>query len=164
MIYLHKVLDPNFLVSNVSVPCSGLLSGQSNIEAGFDPGNFKPPCVHEVELHLGWKWILHCLVVEAAATLWTCWGKCLPVTVFSWKRMAPYTLVWDTAQNTLIFGESCTCFTISLGFSAHHIHMVCLLIFRQCGTSAYHHSSQFLLGFCSPCMNVVFVDFSPKIS
>jgi hypothetical protein len=49
----HKALDPNFLVGNVSVSCSGLLSGQSDIEADFDPGNFKPPYAHEVELHLG---------------------------------------------------------------------------------------------------------------
>jgi hypothetical protein len=49
----HKALDPDFLVAHVSVPPSGLLSGQSNVEADFDPGNLEPPCASEAELHLG---------------------------------------------------------------------------------------------------------------
>jgi hypothetical protein len=28
----------------MSVPCSGLLSGQSNVEANSDRGNFEPSC------------------------------------------------------------------------------------------------------------------------
>jgi hypothetical protein len=55
----HKALDPDFLVANVSVPCSGLLSRQSNVEADFDPGNFEPVYSSEAELHLGWKRSFH---------------------------------------------------------------------------------------------------------
>jgi hypothetical protein len=53
LIYPHKALDPDFLEANVSVPCSGLLSGKSNVEADFDPGNFEPQCGSGAELHLG---------------------------------------------------------------------------------------------------------------
>jgi hypothetical protein len=49
----HKELHPNFLVANVSAPCSGLLSGQSNVEADVDPGYSEPPCAREAELYLG---------------------------------------------------------------------------------------------------------------
>jgi hypothetical protein len=63
----HQASDPASLVANMSVPCPGLLSGQSDVEADFDPGNFEPPCASEAELHLGWKWSLHCLLVVGAA-------------------------------------------------------------------------------------------------
>jgi hypothetical protein len=48
-------LDPDFLVANVSVLCSGLLSYQSNVEANFNPGNSEPPWACEAELHFGCK-------------------------------------------------------------------------------------------------------------
>jgi hypothetical protein len=49
----YKALDPDLLEVNVSVPCSGLLIGQSNVEADCDPGHFEPPFASEAELHLG---------------------------------------------------------------------------------------------------------------
>jgi hypothetical protein len=42
-----------FLVASVSVPCSGMLSGQYNVEADYDRGNFEPPLASEEALHVG---------------------------------------------------------------------------------------------------------------
>ena len=65
----HKELSLDFLEANMSVPCSHLLIGQSNVVVDFYPGNVEPHCASEAELHLGWIWSFHCLVAfEAAAT------------------------------------------------------------------------------------------------
>jgi hypothetical protein len=49
----QKSLDPDFFVANMLVPCSGMLSGQSNVEADYDRGNLESPRANEAELCLG---------------------------------------------------------------------------------------------------------------
>jgi hypothetical protein len=38
------------MVANESVPSSGLLSGQSNIEADFETGNLETQCISEAAI------------------------------------------------------------------------------------------------------------------
>ena len=49
----HKELSLDFLEANMSVLCSQLLIGQSNVVVDFHPGNGEPHCASEAELHLG---------------------------------------------------------------------------------------------------------------
>jgi hypothetical protein len=49
----HKELSLGFLKANMSVPCSHLLIGQSNVVVDFHPGNVEPHCASEAALDLG---------------------------------------------------------------------------------------------------------------
>ena len=48
----HKELSLDFLEGDMSVPCSQLLIGQSNVVVDFHPGNVEPHCASEAELHV----------------------------------------------------------------------------------------------------------------
>jgi hypothetical protein len=53
LIYPHKKKSQGIrsgqLCDNVSVTCSGMLNGQSDVEADFDSRNFEPPYASETD-------------------------------------------------------------------------------------------------------------------